>query len=198
MNFLAHAYLSFNDPPILAGNMFSDFVKGKKKFNYPLSIQKGIQLHRKIDEFTDDHLTNRKLKLHFRPAYGLYASPIMDVLYDHFLATDETIFPNSDVLYEFSQQVYLGLDQNESLFPEKFARMYPYMKSQNWLFHYRDLEGLRSSLGGLMRRAKYITEMDTAYAMFIDHYQILKAGFKEFFPQLHEMSRQTYEKLTKD
>ena len=190
MNFLAHAYLSFNDPAILAGNMFSDFVKGKKKFDYPLSIQKGIQLHRKIDEFTDDHLANRELKLIFKPAYGLYASPIMDVLYDHFLATDESIFPNAAVLYEFSQQVYLGLDQNAHLFPEKFARMYPYMKSQNWLFHYRSLEGLRSSLGGLMRRAKYISEVDTAYALFIDHYQTLKTGFGAFFPQLLEMSQQ--------
>ncbi len=35
MNYLAHAYLSFNDPDVLAGNMISDFVKGKKKFDYP-------------------------------------------------------------------------------------------------------------------------------------------------------------------
>ncbi len=35
MNYLAHAYLSFGDPDILAGNMISDFVKGKKKFDYP-------------------------------------------------------------------------------------------------------------------------------------------------------------------
>lgn len=195
MNFLAHAYLSFNDPPILAGNMFSDFVKGKKKFDYPLSIQKGIQLHRKIDEFTDDHLTTRELKLIFKPSYGLYASPLMDVMYDHFLATDQAIFPTADILYDFSQEVYLGLEQNEPLFPEKFARMYPYMKSQNWLFHYRSLEGLRSSLGGLMRRAKYITEVNTAYALFIDNYQTLKAGFGEFFPQLLEMSKQTYDDL---
>ncbi len=36
MNYLAHAYLSFNDPEILVGNMISDFVKGKKKFDYPI------------------------------------------------------------------------------------------------------------------------------------------------------------------
>jgi acyl carrier protein phosphodiesterase len=39
MNYLAHAYLSFNDPEILVGNMISDFVKGKKKFDFPLRIQ---------------------------------------------------------------------------------------------------------------------------------------------------------------
>lgn len=30
MNYLAHAYLSFDEPEILVGNMISDFVKGKK------------------------------------------------------------------------------------------------------------------------------------------------------------------------
>jgi len=29
MNFLAHAYLSFYNPPVLVGNMIADFVKGK-------------------------------------------------------------------------------------------------------------------------------------------------------------------------
>jgi acyl carrier protein phosphodiesterase len=38
MNYLAHAYLSFNEPEILTGNMISDFVKGKKKFEFSLTI----------------------------------------------------------------------------------------------------------------------------------------------------------------
>ncbi|KAF0239868.1 MAG: hypothetical protein FD183_1294 [Chitinophagaceae bacterium] len=49
MNYLAHAYLSFNEPSILLGNMISDYVKGKKQYDYPLLIQKGIHLHRAID-----------------------------------------------------------------------------------------------------------------------------------------------------
>jgi acyl carrier protein phosphodiesterase len=42
MNFLAHAYLSFNNPEILVGNMISDFVKGSRQFQYPEAIQNGI------------------------------------------------------------------------------------------------------------------------------------------------------------
>ena len=48
MNLLAHAYLSFNNPPVLVGNMISDYVKGKKKFLYDPAIQKGIELHRVV------------------------------------------------------------------------------------------------------------------------------------------------------
>jgi len=59
MNYLAHAYLSFGNQDILTGNMISDFVKGKTKFDYPLTIQKGIYLHRQIDSFTDSHILTK-------------------------------------------------------------------------------------------------------------------------------------------
>ena len=43
--------------------MISDFVKGKKQFDYPINIQKGIQLHRAIDTFTDQHHATKAAKL---------------------------------------------------------------------------------------------------------------------------------------
>ena len=86
MNYLAHAYLSFNEPAILVGNMISDFIKGKKQFDYPGPIQKGIRLHRDIDNFTDTHPVTQQLKSYFRPAYRLYSGAFSDVVYDHFLA----------------------------------------------------------------------------------------------------------------
>lgn len=195
MNFLAHAYLSFDDPDTLAGNMISDFVKGRKKFDLPLPIQKGIALHRAIDQYTDDHLANRELKLIFKPYYGLYSSPIMDVLFDHFLATDKDIF-DDDSLMAFSNSTYLQLESYEAFFPAPFGRMFPYMRSQNWLYHYRFHEGVKNSLGGLARRAKYLAEMNTAFSLFEEHYETLRAGYNEFFPDLRKMASDTYRELT--
>jgi acyl carrier protein phosphodiesterase len=105
MNYLAHAYLSFNDPDILVGNMISDFVKGKKKFDYPLRIQAGIMLHRIIDEFTDSHPATREAKEFFRPHYRLYSGAFIDVVFDHFLALNSNEFTETSLL-NFSQQVY--------------------------------------------------------------------------------------------
>ena len=65
MNYLAHAYLSFNNTDLLVGNMISDYVKGKKQFEYPAAIQAGIKLHRAIDEFTDTHQTTFEIKKYF-------------------------------------------------------------------------------------------------------------------------------------
>lgn len=190
MNFLAHAYLSYNNPEILVGNMISDFVKGKKKFGYPAGIQQGIAIHRAIDAYTDEHLTNRELKLIFKPHYGLYASPIMDVVHDHFMANYPDAFPTEQTLMDFSMHTYDLLEPYTDLFPERFARMFPYMRAQNWLYHYRSLDGLRQSMGGLQRRAHYIKEMDTAFRIFTDNYKTFEAGFNEFFPDLETMVRE--------
>src|SRR6476619_335472 len=100
MNYLAHAYLSFRQPEILVGNMISDFVKGKKKFDYSPAIQKSMALHRAIDDFTDSHPATIKAKQFFRPAYRLYAGAFIDVVYDHFLALDSNEFANESELLE--------------------------------------------------------------------------------------------------
>jgi acyl carrier protein phosphodiesterase len=194
MNFLAHAFLSFHNADILAGNMFSDFVKGKKKFEFPIPVQKGITLHRKIDTYTDDHIVTRELKLIFKPSYGLYSSPIMDVLFDHFLATDPNYFDQESLL-QFTLETYLLLDGKQNGFPERFARMYPFMKAQNWLYHYRSMEGVWNSLGGLARRAKYLHETQTAFDLFEKNYETLRAGYNEFFPDLYEMTLASYHEL---
>ena len=90
MNFLAHAQLSFHQPEILVGNMISDFVKGKKQYDFSPGIQQGIKLHRAIDQFTDTHPVTKELKQYFRLSYGLYAGVFTDVMYDYFLANEKT------------------------------------------------------------------------------------------------------------
>jgi acyl carrier protein phosphodiesterase len=197
MNYLAHAYLSFNHPGILTGNMISDFVKGKKKFDYPAAVQKGIELHRMIDRFTDEHEATREAKKIFSPAYRLYSGAFVDVVYDHFLATDTTEFADEESLFRFSQQVYNMLENDKEVFPEKFARMFPYMKEQNWLYNYRTRWGIEKSLGGVVRRSAYLTESDTSLRLFQQHYHLLQdcyhtlwAHIKPFtIHQLEELKR---------
>jgi len=188
MNYLAHAYLSFGNDEILVGNTVSDFVKGKKKFDYPKDIQHGIALHREIDSFTDTHSATKEAKQIFRTSYGLYAGPIMDVVYDHFLAIDENEFTDKS-LKKFTTHTYETLDRFTELFPEKFGMMYPYMKMHNWLYNYRYPLGIQKSLAGLVRRAKYLEESDTAYLLFTTHYEELKKLYGLFFPELKAMSQ---------
>jgi acyl carrier protein phosphodiesterase len=194
LNYLAHAYLSFGHPQVLVGNMISDFVKGKKKFDYPAGIQKGIALHRAIDTFTDAHTATRDAKEIFRPHYRLYAGALVDVLYDHFLATDEHEFDEGRLLL-FSREVYHALDENLPLLPDYFAQMFPYMKKHNWLYGYRTRTGIEKSLGGLVRRAAYLSESDTAFQLFEDNYQRLQQCYRQFWGAAKPFARLEFEKL---
>lgn len=194
MNYLAHACLSFGHPQILVGNLISDFVKGKKKLDYPPGIQKGITLHRLIDEFTDSHEATLAAKTVFRPSYRLYSGALIDVIYDHFLATDENEFPQNS-LPVFSQAVYATLDEHLPLLPDRFAQLFYYMKTQDWLFNYRTFPGTARSLEGLVRRALYLTESQTAYRLFEEHYQLLQQCYRQFWKELKPFARYQYESL---
>lgn len=181
MNYLGHAFLSFNDPEILTGNMIADHVKGKLALsNFPERVSKGIVLHRKIDSFTDDHPASQRAKILFRQHYGLYAGAIIDNLYDHFLANDPKCFSSQESLLLFSQDVYKKLEENESSFPQKFAQYFPYMKEQNWLYSYRTLQGMRRALEGLYKRAQYMAVPDKAYDIFVENYHQLAQCYYEF------------------
>lgn len=187
MNYLAHAYLSFNLPDILVGNMISDFVKGKKKYDYSPGIQKGITLHRGIDEFTDNHSATKAARKIFQPHYGLYSAVFMDIVYDHFLATDLLEFTD-DSLLEFSNTTYTVLDAYQNMFPERFRLIYPYMKQYNWLYNYKTIIGIQRSFEGIRYRALYMSESITAFKLFKENYEELKDRYATFFPTLKEFA----------
>ncbi len=198
MNYLAHAYLSFDEPEILTGNMISDFVKGKRKYDYSEIIQKGIQLHRSIDTFTDFHPATDRAKKIFHPYYRLYSGAFVDVVYDHFLACDSNQYNEYGGLEKFSINVYDSLEKDFKLFPSRFQQMFPYMKMQNWLYNYRLKEGIRKSFGGLVHRAAYLNESAVAFELFNQHYDELSNCYEEFFPEVKKFAGSNLSNLMAD
>lgn len=195
MNYLAHALLSFDNKDILAGNMISDFVKGKKQFDYPITIQKGIQLHRAIDTFTDSHEITKEIKKIFVPAYRLYAGAFTDVIYDYFLANDKSNFENDAALKAFTQHSYAQLEENKEWFGLKFGAMFPYMKIQDWLYNYQFDWGIQKSLEGVKRRSAYITESQTAFDLFLKNKDHVQPLYAVFFPAVKTFTADTLAQL---
>ncbi|HXD76330.1 MAG TPA: ACP phosphodiesterase [Puia sp.] len=198
MNYLAHAYLSFDIPEIVTGNMISDFVKGRRKSEFPLRIRTGISLHRAIDGFTDTHPATHRAKSYFRREYGLYSGPLTDILYDHFLANDPTIFPEAGDLSRFAASTYAHLAGFSDFFPERFARLFPYMRDMDWFSGYRTFAGIFASLGGLARRAKYMPAPDAACRLFETHYAALRDCYLAFFPDLAAFAAGTLAELERE
>lgn len=185
MNYLGHAFLSFGDAEILTGNLLGDHVKGSRILDsFPAKIRKGIELHRKIDTFSDQHAAINRAKILFRKDYGLYAGAILDTLMDHFLANDPKIFPDEPSLMQFSQTVYVQLSANDVHIPEQSKLYFKYMKEQNWLYGYRFVKGMEKALNGLHRRAKHMPAPETAYQIFIANYYHLNQCYFELIDDL--------------
>lgn len=189
MNYLAHAYLSFERPALTVGNLISDFVKGKRIYDYPDPIRQGMVLHRRIDSFTDIHPLTREAAAFFKPAYGLYAAAFIDIVFDHFLATDSTVFTEESLL-GFSQTTYSVLQDFEAFHPPAFARVFPSMRKYNWLFNYRYTAGIERSFEGLVYRAKYMDDLVPAIHIFKTNYEALEKIFRAFFPSLEAFARE--------
>lgn len=188
MNYLAHAYLSFNKPDVLAGNMISDYIKGKKQFDYPPPVQVGIKLHRYIDNYTDTHAATRELKSFFKAQYRLYSGAFADVVYDHFLAIDTNAFKEPADLEQFAAATYQQLEPYTALFPVYFKTIFPYMKEQNWLYNYRQTWAIEKSFGGVVRRAAYLSESKIAFEIFNNHYPEMQVCYNAFFPDLKKFT----------
>jgi len=195
MNYLAHAQLSFDQPQISVGNMISDFVKGKRQFDYPAIVQKGIRLHRAIDNFTDTHPATQQIKLFFKPQYRLYAGAFTDVVYDHFLANDRSIFSTDDELQQFAISTYATLEINFDLLPQSFQTVLPYMKAYDWLYNYKNRWGIQKSFAGLVRRSSYLTESDIAFALFNEHYEAINLFYHDFYPDVKKFAAHHLQEL---
>ena len=172
MNYLAHLFLAENDPESLLGSIMGDFVKGAIGDRYPLKIKRGIELHRKIDAYTDSHSTTRASRNLYSPARRRFAGIIVDLCYDHFLYQHWALF--TDVARDqFISRIYDILAAHKTVLPARLVAMVPVMIREDWLGSYRDLTGVTKG-GRLMGAIGEIRQ----------HYRSLEANFLIFFPDL--------------
>jgi acyl carrier protein phosphodiesterase len=183
LNFLAHIFLSGDSPEVKLGNFFGDFVKGNQLNNYPDGIRKGILLHRKIDEFTDNHPVFRQTVLLLRPSFGRYAGIMADMYYDHLLAVS---FEQYSVrsLKCFSLHFYFYALLRYPVLPKRIKRFVFHFVGTDRLGKYASKEGLKDSLEIMRRRKSSAIQPNLAIKVLDAHYLILEMHFKAFFPEL--------------
>lgn len=188
MNFLAHIYLSFNDPEITLGNFFADHIRGNKFKHLPIKVQKGILLHRNIDTFTDAHPITKQSSKRLHKNYSHYSRVIVDIYYDHFLAKNWSEYSEVS-LNEFVNEFYTLLEENYELLPLSTKRMMPYMIADNWLYNYSNLEGISRVLNGMNRRTNNRSKMNFAIVDLEKYYGEFEKEFTDFFKELITFSR---------
>lgn len=185
MNFLSHLYLSGESEGLIIGNFIADSIKGSAFNTFPEEIQKGIILHRKIDTFTDAHPIVEISKNRLRPKYKKYASVIVDIYYDHYLAINWNTYSETS-LKDYTQNVYSLIEKHKHTFPIKSQLFTKYMFEYDILSAYAHLEGIERVLNGMSRRASFVSNMEHSIHDLKEHYPLFENEFKEFFPELQK------------
>lgn len=186
MNFLAHLHLSGSDDQLRIGNFIADSVKGADYRKFPEGIRKGILMHRAIDHFSDNHPVFLKSVDRFRPRYRKYAGVVVDIVYDHFLATDWHSHSDQS-LEDFASDVHALMLRNVVLIPSKSLMFLKYAIRTNRLVSYRTLEGIDEVFYGMSRRTRFNSGMETAVE-----------ELRQFYPELQEEFRQFYAEARKE
>lgn len=194
MNFLAHIYLSFDDPEIMLGNFFADHIRANKYKHLPNTVQKGILLHREIDTFTDSHAIPKISSKRLHKNYSHYSRVIVDIFYDHFLAKNWKNYSKTP-LDSYVESFYDLLEDNFDILPLGTQRMMPYMIADNWLYNYSNLTGISRVLDGMNRRTKNKSKMNFAILDLEEHYSDFETEFTSFFEELITFSKHKYNSL---
>lgn len=188
MNFLAHLTLSDNDDDILIGNFIADSTRSAEYHKFKPEVVYGIELHHKIDGYTDSHPVVERSKERLRPRHGKYSGVVADIFYDHYLARNYQAYGDYP-LEEFAQRCYSLFERRIDELTPGTRRMLPFMKHHNWLVNYGTEAGMRRVFSGMSHRASFNNHMNTAVDDLVSDYQYYKTDFEEFYPQLAEYVR---------
>ncbi len=183
MNYLAHLYLSGNDPQIMVGNFIGDHVKGKQYNRFPEDVQTGILLHRHIDTYTDAHPAFRESINVFRGGYRRYAGVVGDIVYDHLLAAHWQNF-SAETLPNFVSRSHKILMRNYFILPLRVKQFLPFLIKSRRLENYQHLEGLERTLKIMSANSSLPENTSFAIAQMTRHYNELLALFSSFMTDI--------------
>ena len=196
MNFLAHLYLSKNNPNIMIGNFIADHIKGNNYEGFSKEIQQGIFLHRAIDTYTDAHALVRKSKRRLHQRYGHYGGVIIDIFYDYFLAKNWAKY--SEIPFDiFTDAVNKMFSEVSDDLPIKSQEFIKYMIAYNLLFNYQFEDGIEKVLNGMNQRTKGKSKMNLAIEDLKELNKEFEEDFMLFFEDLRNFSDQKLKEIKK-
>ena len=179
MNFLGHLYFSGNDSELMYANLFGDTVKGNQFLNYPAEIQKGILLHRKIDDYIDRHPAVIELKRDLYDELPKISSVAIDLFFDHLLARNWSDYHELDY-FEFLENFYNFQPEHWDAYPITFRKFIDIMRERKWLNYYPLEEGLIKSCQGVSSRISFPNALYKAPEIFWKKEKFITEVFKTY------------------
>lgn len=190
MNYLGHLYLSNNDPGLMLANLYGDFVKGRDFTYLPEIVQKGVKLHRDIDDYIDHHpLILKSLNDYLYAELPKVANIAIDLYMDHLLAKHWSKYHNLS-LQEFENRFFkYALNRDNQTFknhveyfkyPDEFIHLIRIIHNQSWILQYEKIDGLRMASAGLSKRISFNNNLNEADLVYLKYKKNIENIFFSF------------------
>ena len=185
MNYLAHMYLSCSDEDLIIGNMLVDMMNIKRLRELPKQYHKGFDLHRLIDQFTDEHPLVKEATLKLRDNHRKYAPVVIDIFYDYVLSNEWSRYSGEDI-QEFCNGIYEVLEKHLKNLPEDIVIRLERMINSNFLMTCSSPDAIRNVFNIIDGRARFTNSFSLATDDLLGDYEYYRNNFYKFFPDMIE------------
>jgi acyl carrier protein phosphodiesterase len=183
MNFLAHFFLSGDDDELRVGNFLGDYLRNAQVAQLPERMQDGVQLHREIDSYTDQHPQVLQGVRRLYDRHSKYAPVVVDIFYDYLLTFNWERYSQQPIR-DFMQEIYQCLQRYHAVMPPPVHQYVPNMIADDWLASYGSHNGLAITFSRLRKRTSKPHLIDGALESLIQDFPLLNEEFNQFFPDI--------------
>jgi len=190
MNHLAHLLLADPEPSCRLGNILADYISARDAQPLSHEIRRGIQMHQRIDAFTDNHPVVQQSLARLGDTWGWFRGILIDVYYDFILGLNWNNY-HAEPLPQFLEVAHADLLHALSEVPDPAAKSIRYIVSTNRLGRFADPAG-----SGVLEAYERITaiiahripnravNLVPAFVELQQHHAELTSDFQQFFPEL--------------
>ena len=186
MNYLAHLLLSPPDAAFRIGNLLPDLLRLPQLELFEGRYREGIELHRRIDAFTDAHPLTQHSRQRLWPAFRRFSGVIVDVVYDHCLIQRWELY-HGQPLPVFLAEVRASLPALREDLPDRAYRRIDSLTQ--WLGDYETMAGVSTAMTELGKRLRRPVEFVGLQAILEQQQQGFLDDFDAFFPDLVTMTQ---------
>lgn len=186
MNWLAHIFLSEQEIDFQIGNYLADPLKGRLWDDASIPMQKGMNVHKIIDSYTDNHAHFIQSKQRLGQK-GLLKAIVIDLTYDYLLTKHWNLFSNVP-LNVFLETFYHQSNARMAHLPPHASTPLKRMIEFDLLNKYKNTEDLRHAFQRVDKRLSVrLKERDQVvryHEKVCDEMPNIEKDFLSFFPDL--------------
>lgn len=188
MNYIAHIHIGHHTQTSLLGNFLGDFVKGANFEYLPIEQQAGVQLHRKVDVFTDQHEVVKRLKSQFPKSIKRMAGVALDIYFDHLLLVHWEAF--CDTAFEqVVEHFYAELSEDSNDHNHRYSRVRDNLLQHRWLVDYQHQETCLVAMQSIESRLRNRIQFAQQSIEFLaQNHAAIERDFLTFYPELMSYS----------